>query len=114
MSPNVILVTQILTFSSMFSRVLKEIATVKTRAGGVGTAAVRSNLPVFPVKEDDVQIISDPKGFYSSLTDGILNAKHRITLASLYIGSEEKHLVRSASDRRLNAQCNGVYTNRFL
>ncbi|KAI9103210.1 hypothetical protein DFS34DRAFT_607835 [Phlyctochytrium arcticum] len=49
--------------------------------------------PTFAVNGDTVHILDEPKEFYNALIEGIRTAKHRITLASLYLGSSEHALI---------------------
>lgn len=43
--------------------------------------------PVFPVKADCITVIHEPKEFYETLLQRASMAKHRISLASLYLGT---------------------------
>lgn len=51
--------------------------------------------PCFPVSGDKITILQVPSVFYDTLVSKCLNAKHRIKLASLYLGTGhlEQHLV---------------------
>lgn len=42
--------------------------------------------PVFPLNSKKIRIINEPKDFYDSILRNATNAKHRISLASLYLG----------------------------
>ncbi|KAJ2745950.1 CDP-diacylglycerol--glycerol-3-phosphate 3-phosphatidyltransferase [Coemansia sp. BCRC 34301] len=64
-------------------------------------AALTKNRPVFRITEA-VEVIREPRIFYQSLLRGIAQAKTRIVLSSLYLGSNEPELV-SALDRALGA-----------
>lgn len=57
--------------------------------------------PCFPVNADKVSIITEPSNFYDTLVDKCNNATHRITLASLYLGTGhlEKRLVSTIHDK---------------
>lgn len=64
-------------------------------------------LPIFAASGDQLHILEDPSHFYQTLKDRIAKAKHRIFLASLYIGKEETELVEhleSALDRNSSLQ----------
>ena len=52
------------------------------------------NLPCFAASGDRINVLYEPKDFYKYLLDGIKRAKHRIILATLYIGKEQTELVR--------------------
>ncbi|KAI9209781.1 uncharacterized protein BJ171DRAFT_7409 [Polychytrium aggregatum] len=56
-------------------------------------APVYADLPVFPIRSANVDVIQTPSDFYNELKNGIRRAKKRIYLASLYIGSEETELI---------------------
>ncbi|XP_059047104.1 CDP-diacylglycerol--glycerol-3-phosphate 3-phosphatidyltransferase, mitochondrial [Achroia grisella] len=43
--------------------------------------------PCFPVKSSKINIITDPKKFYDTLSERFKNATRRISIASLYIGT---------------------------
>ncbi|KAG6454485.1 LOW QUALITY PROTEIN: CDP-diacylglycerol--glycerol-3-phosphate 3-phosphatidyltransferase, mitochondrial [Manduca sexta] len=67
--------------------------------------------PCFPINASKINIINDPKKFYDTLYNRFCNAKRRISIASLYIGtgSLEKELINvtksnvlSKNDLRLN------------
>lgn len=45
--------------------------------------------PCFPVKASCIRILNEPSDFYNCLLSKCQEAKRRITLASLYIGTEE-------------------------
>ncbi|KXS22154.1 phospholipase D/nuclease [Gonapodya prolifera JEL478] len=49
--------------------------------------------PVFYLHGNNIEVMYSPNDFYSTLKQGIANAKRRIVLASLYIGHEEHELV---------------------
>jgi CDP-diacylglycerol--glycerol-3-phosphate 3-phosphatidyltransferase len=49
--------------------------------------------PRFDLDAGQVEILTTPSEFYSTLKTKILSAKKRIFLSSLYIGKEEKELV---------------------
>ncbi|XP_054288927.1 CDP-diacylglycerol--glycerol-3-phosphate 3-phosphatidyltransferase, mitochondrial-like [Macrosteles quadrilineatus] len=55
----------------------------------------------FSLQGDQVKVLFSPEEFYSAIIEGCQNAKHRITLAALYIGmnSMEKKLVEVLDDR---------------
>ncbi|KAH9819676.1 hypothetical protein DFH28DRAFT_1080257 [Melampsora americana] len=59
-------------------------------------------IPCFRARAQDIQIIKQPKEFYRTLLDLISQAKHRIFIASLYIGKEEHELI-TALHRSLKA-----------
>ena len=63
---------------------------------------VHNNCPSFHVSGDNIEIINSPESFYKTFLDRILVANHRITIASLYIGTGklERDLV-NAIDRRM-------------
>lgn len=50
-------------------------------------------LPLFAASGDQLHLLEDPSHFYETLKDKISRAKHRIFLASLYIGKEETELI---------------------
>ncbi|KAM3961036.1 phosphatidylglycerophosphate synthase 1 [Aphomia sociella] len=43
--------------------------------------------PCFPVKSSKINIITDPKKFYDTISERFKNANHRVSIASLYIGT---------------------------
>lgn len=45
--------------------------------------------PCFPINATKINIITDPRKFYETLCERFQNAKRRISLASLYIGTGE-------------------------
>ncbi|TPX39455.1 CDP-diacylglycerol---glycerol-3-phosphate 1-phosphatidyltransferase [Synchytrium endobioticum] len=49
--------------------------------------------PMFGCRGQDVEILQIPKEFHQAILDGIHRAKRQITLASLYIGSEQSDIV---------------------
>ncbi|KAJ2786504.1 CDP-diacylglycerol--glycerol-3-phosphate 3-phosphatidyltransferase [Coemansia interrupta] len=67
-------------------------------------APLTRNRPVFRIKEP-IEVIREPQDFYQQLLRGIRNARHRIYLSSLYLGSEETELV-SALDKALSSRPN--------
>ncbi|KAJ2454695.1 CDP-diacylglycerol--glycerol-3-phosphate 3-phosphatidyltransferase [Coemansia sp. RSA 2337] len=64
-------------------------------------AALTKNRPVFRITKP-VEVIREPSVFFKGLLRGIAQAKSRIVLSSLYLGSDEPELV-SALDRALAA-----------
>ncbi|XP_058461876.1 CDP-diacylglycerol--glycerol-3-phosphate 3-phosphatidyltransferase, mitochondrial isoform X2 [Malaya genurostris] len=60
--------------------------------------------PCFPVSGDQIDVINDPTVFYNTLVEKCASAKHRIMLASLYlgIGKLETRLVDTIQDRMRN------------
>lgn len=59
--------------------------------------------PRFELENGQIEILHDPKEFYSLLKQKISNAKNRIFLSSLYIGKTQDELVNCISDAlRLN------------
>lgn len=42
--------------------------------------------PCFPVNAKNIRIISEPKDFYESVLNNVIDAKYRISMASLYLG----------------------------
>lgn len=58
---------------------------------------ITSQTCAFPISADNVEFIETPKDFYQNLKDGILNAKERIVISSLYLGTGdlEKVLIES-------------------
>jgi len=62
--------------------------------------------PEFFVKGDQIQVLTEPDEFYQILKLKTKNAKKRITLASLYLGtgSLEKELVSSIEDACVDAE----------
>ena len=56
---------------------------------------IHTKTPCFHVKGKDVQVLYKPSKFYRTLKSQILAAKHRIVIASLYLGTGplEKDLV---------------------
>lgn len=51
----------------------------------------------FPVQGDSVEILESPSQFYNVLLQGVRNARSRVVIASLYIGTGtlEQELIRS-------------------
>lgn len=51
----------------------------------------------FPIKGDSVEILETPSQFYNVLLQGVRNARSRVVIASLYIGTGtlEQELIRS-------------------
>ncbi|KAI9003151.1 hypothetical protein BC832DRAFT_560085 [Gaertneriomyces semiglobifer] len=49
--------------------------------------------PVFTADPAAIDIINEPASFYRTLENGILNARRRIVLASLYLGADEQRVV---------------------
>ncbi|XP_068631863.1 CDP-diacylglycerol--glycerol-3-phosphate 3-phosphatidyltransferase, mitochondrial [Battus philenor] len=45
--------------------------------------------PCFPINGSKVNVIMDPRRFYDTLNERFKNARHRISIASLYIGTGE-------------------------
>jgi hypothetical protein len=43
--------------------------------------------PVFPLKGENVKVLETPSQFLEEVKEGIRNAKERVVLASLYIGT---------------------------
>lgn len=58
--------------------------------------------PCFPVKANSISIIQDPEVFYKTLIKRSTEAKHRITLASLYLGTGdlEKQFIDSIKQNK--------------
>ncbi|KAI8923279.1 hypothetical protein BC831DRAFT_471810 [Entophlyctis helioformis] len=56
-------------------------------------AQLLSALPVFAIDADSVAVLDEPHDFREALRAGIRSAKHRICLASLYVGSSETALM---------------------
>ncbi|SCV68094.1 BQ2448_215 [Microbotryum intermedium] len=56
------------------------------------------DLPEFPTRAEQVRILSEPAFFYQTLLHRISLAKHRIFIASLYVGKEETQLVQALHD----------------
>lgn len=56
--------------------------------------------PCFPVKASKLNIITDPRKFYDTLCERFRNANHRVSIASLYIGTGdmEKKLLKVTKD----------------
>lgn len=48
-----------------------------------------SQAPAFPISGDNIQVLSTPSEYFEALLDGIANARFRIVLASLYLGTDE-------------------------
>jgi len=46
--------------------------------------------PVFAVKGNEITVLHEPEQFFKSLKDNVSNAKERIVLASLYLGTGNK------------------------
>ncbi|OMH81216.1 putative CDP-diacylglycerol-glycerol-3-phosphate 3-phosphatidyltransferase [Zancudomyces culisetae] len=53
--------------------------------------------PRFMVDSDKIKIIYEPSDFYSKLKQAISEAKERVYLSTLYIGSSEKELIETIS-----------------
>lgn len=49
--------------------------------------------PRFTLSTKEIEILNDPKQFYSTLKTKILNSKERIFLSSLYVGKGQKELI---------------------
>ncbi|KRK05488.1 uncharacterized protein Dyak_GE28634, partial [Drosophila yakuba] len=67
--------------------------------------------PCFPLRGDQIQVIHEPKHFYETLVQRIGQAKRRIVLASLYLGTGQlenamvqtlRHSLEQQSELRLN------------
>lgn len=54
--------------------------------------------PRFDLNGDQIEILTDPKVFYSTLKAKISQAKHRVFLSSLYIGKSQTDLMETISD----------------
>ncbi|KAG2379032.1 hypothetical protein C9374_007670 [Naegleria lovaniensis] len=48
---------------------------------------ISKHAPCFPIDPDHVSIIDTPSKFYDGLIDGIQNARERVVLSSLYLGT---------------------------
>jgi phosphatidylserine/phosphatidylglycerophosphate/cardiolipin synthase-like enzyme len=57
------------------------------------TQKLDSLAPRFELQSGDIQVLTTPEEFYSTLKKKILSSKRRIFLSSLYIGKEETELV---------------------
>uniref|UniRef100_A0A8D9ACU7 CDP-diacylglycerol--glycerol-3-phosphate 3-phosphatidyltransferase n=1 Tax=Cacopsylla melanoneura TaxID=428564 RepID=A0A8D9ACU7_9HEMI len=66
--------------------------------------------PVFPARSDQIKLLSQPNEFYSELLGRIQNAKTRIVLTSLYMGTGplEEKLVQTLQSTLLNNQAVNV------
>lgn len=64
---------------------------------------IYSVAPCFPVKSSKINIIHDPSNFYNIICERFRNAKHRISIASLYIGTGhlEKALLEETKENLL-------------
>ncbi|XP_015366256.1 PREDICTED: CDP-diacylglycerol--glycerol-3-phosphate 3-phosphatidyltransferase, mitochondrial [Diuraphis noxia] len=62
--------------------------------------------PSFMVKAEDITVLKSPSEFYRTLLDRCRSAKHRIVIASLYlgIGNLEQELVNTIKDAMENRQ----------
>lgn len=67
--------------------------------------------PCFPLRGDQIQVIHEPHHFYDTVVHRIANAKRRIVLASLYLGTGQlenamvqtlRHSLQTESSLRLN------------
>lgn len=60
--------------------------------------------PCFPVSASKINVITDPRNFYDTLCERIKNAKSRISIASLYIGTGvlERRLLEITKESILN------------
>ncbi|XP_030573257.1 CDP-diacylglycerol--glycerol-3-phosphate 3-phosphatidyltransferase, mitochondrial [Drosophila novamexicana] len=67
--------------------------------------------PCFPLRGDQIQVIHEPQHFYQTLIQRIAQAKRRIVLASLYLGTGQlessfvqtlRHSLQAESSLRLN------------
>ncbi|SCZ89770.1 BZ3500_MvSof-1268-A1-R1_Chr1-3g01568 [Microbotryum saponariae] len=56
------------------------------------------DLPEFPTRAEQVRILNEPSQFYQTLLHHISLAKHRIFIASLYVGKEEHQLAQALYD----------------
>lgn len=54
-----------------------------------------NSLPSFRIHSSHIEILDTPSKFHDYLISGILNARRRIFLSSLYIGGDADALVRS-------------------
>lgn len=56
--------------------------------------------PCFAVNSNRINIITDPRTFYDTLCDRFRNANHRISIASLYVGTgvREQKLIETTKD----------------
>jgi phosphatidylserine/phosphatidylglycerophosphate/cardiolipin synthase-like enzyme len=57
------------------------------------TKKLDSLAPRFELQSGDIQVLTTPEEFYSTLKRKILSSKRRVFLSSLYIGKEETELV---------------------
>ncbi|KAL1451572.1 hypothetical protein WDU94_005933 [Cyamophila willieti] len=66
--------------------------------------------PVFPARSDQIKLLSQPNEFYSELLSRIQNAKTRIVLTSLYMGTGplEQKLVQTLQSTLVNNQAVNV------
>src|SRR3989338_4395295 len=48
--------------------------------------------PCFPIEADHVQLIDTPSEFYDGIIEGIKQAKERVVLSSLYLGTGEQEI----------------------
>lgn len=73
-----------------------ETEVLKSLVGGM-TAQARG----FPIKGDSVEILETPSQFYNVLLQGVRNARSRVVIASLYIGTGtlEQELIRSRGNQ---------------
>lgn len=71
--------------------------------------------PCFPVKSQNIKILSEPQQFYQALVEKCSQAKKRITLVSLYLGNGklESQLVDSIRNNR-NFQDGSLQFNVLL
>ncbi|PVU87133.1 hypothetical protein BB559_006205 [Furculomyces boomerangus] len=54
-----------------------------------------ANKPIFYTNGNNIRVISTPSEFYETLKDNIRDAKRRIVLSTLYIGSTETELIET-------------------
>jgi phosphatidylserine/phosphatidylglycerophosphate/cardiolipin synthase-like enzyme len=57
------------------------------------TQKLDSLAPRFELQTGDIEVLTTPEEFYSTLKKKILSSKRRVFLSSLYIGKEETELV---------------------
>ena len=70
----------------------------------------------FPIKGDSVEILETPSQFYNVLLQGVRNARSRVVIASLYIGTGtlEQDLVGSPSHPSMLSQNHKIIRSNFF
>ncbi|KAI0822780.1 hypothetical protein BC628DRAFT_1456632 [Trametes gibbosa] len=70
--------------------------------------------PCFPMNSSSVSILHEPRLFYQTLLSMIRNARHRLLISSLYIGSEDIELIDALKTSLRNNPALHVYLHLDL